>query len=177
MQARVSDCKAISSHLQLILDSGVLGLARRLGLGLLGFLLTVAACRNLFDLGIILLDRFFVHSFNIRVRRSDTLVACLFFLRRNLMSLGVDDASSGFVASLEFDFALESLDLLFIQQIAVLVAVLDTFLFTKDTRLGNRWGARDPGVLSFGWLACRLLGRDLGRILLSLDGFGRSCRS
>jgi hypothetical protein len=70
---------------------------------------------------------------------------------RNLVAVRVDKARARLVAGLELDLALQLLDLLLVEEIAILVAVLDAFLpgqdfLPGDDGEGRFWRARD------GWL-------------------------
>ncbi len=108
--------------------------------------------------------------------------------QEDLIALGVDDARPRLIACLELNLALESLDLLLVQEVAVLVPVLDTLLGVHKALVGWDSRARDEG-LSF--LDLRLLSindRNLSLLsarywrlsrgwLLSVGGLLRSLRS
>jgi hypothetical protein len=64
-----------------------------------------------------------VNTFHVRVWGSDTSI----IKRVDLIALGIDNASSGFVSSLEADFAFQSFDLLGIEEITVLIPVFNLF--------------------------------------------------
>lgn len=62
--------------------------------------------------------------------------------QEDLVALGVDDAGARLVARLELDLALERLDLLLVQEVAVLVAVLDVLLLADQALVGRQRRAR-----------------------------------
>jgi hypothetical protein len=71
-----------------------------------------------------------VDTLDVGMRWSDT---CSVWLR-NFVALGIDQASSGFIAGFEADFSFEGFDLFRIQEITVLVSVLN-LLFSREDAL------------------------------------------
>ncbi len=142
--------------LQLIADSGlILSLACGLGLPLLLLLLAIAAGSNL------LLRRGYVsirssgnhsllvHALDIRVGRRNT-GDHLFGMAGNLIAVLINNTDAGLVLGLELDLAFQGLDLLRIEKVTVLVAVLDGLLLRNDLRLSHG-RLRDDGLLIHWW--------------------------
>lgn len=78
----------------------------------------------------------------------------------DLIAVGVNDASAGLVSSLELDLALKCLDLLLIQEVAMLIAVLDTLLAAQNLVARRGRGTRDTGLGFLGLAANRYLSWD-----------------
>lgn len=126
--------------LQFVADGCFLAFAGGLGSGSLGFLLAVTAggC-VLGGFGVLVLDGFLVYAVDVGVRRSYAgahVGGPSAFWDGEFVALFVDDAGSRLVLGLEFHFALELLDLLFVEEVAVLVAVLNPLLLAEN--LGPR---------------------------------------
>jgi hypothetical protein len=107
--------------------------------------------------------RLLINALDVWVRRCHASILACGVLRPaagglgNFVAIRVDDARARLVARLELDLALELLDLLLVQEIAILVAVLDALLAGQDFLPGDsceRWlgRARD------GWVVLRGLG-------------------
>ena len=59
----------------------------------------------------------------------------------DFIAIGVDDTGSGLILGLKFDLALERLNLLLVEKVAILIAVLD-LLLPRDNTLTDRVGTR-----------------------------------
>ena len=65
---------------------------------------------------------------DIRMRRSHTRSFLRAIRLGDFIAIRVDEASAGFIARLELDLALESLDLFLIQEVAMLISILNALL-------------------------------------------------
>ncbi len=162
-----------------ILLGRLVALAARLGDTLLGLFLAGLALRRLRDhrrgilAAVVLLLRLLVGTLDVRVRWRDTACRLFFPLldngRADLVPGGVDDARPRLILSLELDLALERLDLLLVEQVPVLVAVLDPLLLRHHlVALGLKLGCARDGLLRGlvlirrWWLLCCPRLRGLG---------------
>jgi hypothetical protein len=152
-----------------LLSRSLVALACRLGLLSFLFLLAILGLNHLLLLSVFcgwlrsLLLCAAIRALDIRVRRGYRNLGA-----GDLVAVGVDDARPCFVTRLELHAAgcLERFHLLFVQQVAILVAVLDALRSSDDFlalglelgRPGDSRGALSPvwGILR--WLLCRLLG-------------------
>lgn len=79
---------------------------------------------------------------------------------RNLVAVGINKAGPRLVACLELDLALEGLDLLFVKEVAVLIAIFDALLASNNRMAGRGRGTGDSGLLlnngNLGRRNCRL---------------------
>lgn len=140
-------------------------LTSRLGAALIRFLLAgLALGRLLRDLGstflAILLLRLLVRALDVGVGRCDAATTFSNVRTDDLIPGGVNDARPRLVLGLELDLALERLNLLLVEQVAVLVAVLDALLLGEEllALLVDELGcARDGLVWSLLVLDCRWL--------------------
>lgn len=85
-----------------------------------------------------------IHTFNVWVGWCNASIPRAI----NLIPLFIDKASSSFVSGLEADFTFQSLDLLVIEEVAVLISVLDLFFageYVVPSR--NRWWRYSGGRL------------------------------
>ncbi len=91
--------------------------------------------------------------------------------QQNLVALGIHHARARLIPRLELDLALERLDLLRIEEVAVLVAVLDALLGVDQALAGGHdWGARDLGVGLLGDGLLRVGDGDLALLAAGDDG-------
>lgn len=122
-----------------------------LGFGPLGFLLAVTAGSCILgSFSVLALDRLLVDAMDIRMGRGyarNHVGGPPAVGGRQLVALLVDNTGPGLVFGLEFDFALELLDLFVIQEVAVLVAVLN-FLFLAENLGGWFRLVRDSSVVN-----------------------------
>jgi hypothetical protein len=161
--------------LALLAGGGILCIAGGFRLGLLGLLLAIfAGLRRVSLLVNLALDCLAVGTLNIRMRGSDTgkfFLVPATFRGLDLIASFVDNASLSFVFGLELDLTLKSLDLLRIQQVAILIAVLDLLLLGEDTVLLILNGSSG----NFGFIL--LVNRRGGLVGLNLVGWsGRNHR-
>jgi len=78
----------------------------------------------------------------------------------NLVAVGINKAGTRLVTCLKLNLALEGLDLLFVEEVAVLIAIFDALLASNNRMAGWGRGAGDGGLLvNNGYLGrrnCRL---------------------
>jgi hypothetical protein len=79
---------------------------------------------------------------------------------RNLVAVGINKAGARLVARLKLDLALEGLDLLLVEEVAVLIAIFDALLASNNRMAGRGRGTGYGGLLvnngNLGRRNCRL---------------------
>lgn len=142
--------------------------AGRLSLELFGFLLAIATGSGVLVLGGLDgldglgLGCLLVNTLDIRVRWGDSsgdLTGPAAFGHGNLVTVLINDARLGRVLGFELNFAFQGLDLLFVQQVSVLIPIFDLFLLGEDLYI-----LLDDSCLRNNRLRERLLGLVNNRI-------------
>jgi hypothetical protein len=110
---------------------------------------------------------------NIRVRRGNNFLSRPTALRRgNFVAIGIDKTCPGLVSCLKLNFSFQRLDLLLVQEIAVLIPVLNALLAGQHLVTAGKRRARNTRLLFL--LGLTASQRDLG--LLSGLTLGRNGR-
>ncbi len=100
-------------------------------------------------------------TFDVGMRRGDRVLWPSTLRLRDLIAIGINNAGACLVPGLELNLALESLDLLLVQEVAVLVTILNALLARENLMTGLGRCARDIRLCCVvGLIPC--YNRDLG---------------